>query len=173
MLFKIPLVRKSLFQTYGTAAIEMPTTANPPPAKTKQSNRRRHNNSVIHIRRIDWPMRREKQDYANKQHPKASNRVEELAPPAQGVRTGGKGRHGASAFVDAPRDDDGHVAEVEGRRCDVEDGVDGAPRADANEVEAGAEGDDEPHGVGGGRGVRVDSAQVSMVSFSEVFMGSV
>jgi hypothetical protein len=46
--------------------------------------------------------------------------------------------------------DDSHVAAIEGWGCDVEDGGDGFDTAEADEVEAAAEEDNEPDAIEGG-----------------------
>ena len=60
-----------------------------------------------------------------------------------------------AVFIPAVRDDDSNVGDVECGGRDVEDGGYGERRADADEVETAAEGDDEPNGVDGCASVSV------------------
>ena len=120
-----------------------------PPAHSNNRDDRRNTDSVVHIRGSDRLDRREEQYHADEEHPNHGDQIDGLTPAAHSVRT----RYERDAvLVDAVRDDDGDVAEVECRCGDTEDTHDSLRRSNADQVQAGAEGHDEPDGVDGGLG---------------------
>ena len=79
--------------------------------------------------------------------------------PSEGERSFTKSVEAEAVSVVEAECDDSHVAAVEGWGCDVEDGGDGFDAAEADEIEAAAEKDNEPDAVEWCVGVVVDFPQ--------------
>jgi hypothetical protein len=112
--------------------VDLLSRSNIPPAHAEQGNKPSHANCVIHIRRRNRLDGWEEQNHANEANPAYRYGVDGLAPSAQGVRSLDKLD---SILVNAMRNNDSNIAEIERRRCDVENGNNGEGTAYSNKVE--------------------------------------
>jgi hypothetical protein len=128
----------------------------PPPTQGKSRNPRRNHNSIIHILRCNRIYSGEQQYHSHISHPSQRNIIYRLLIPSEGERPFAQSFETEVVSVVEAECDNSHVAAIEGWGCDVEDGGDGFNAAEADEVEAAAEKDNEPDAVEGRVGVVVD-----------------
>lgn len=115
-----------------------------PPDCAEQADETRHADGIVHVACLDRLRRGEEQYHTDEDDPCDCNRVDGLAPLAHGIWSGVELD---LSFVPSMRNDDSNVANVQGWRGNVEDGGDGQRASNADQIEAAAEGDDEPDRV--------------------------
>jgi hypothetical protein len=130
-----------------------------PPHGAEQTNEGCHTNGIVHVVWSDWLDGREEKHDANEGDPCHCDSIDRLAPSAHCVWSRVED-HGA--FVPSVCDDDRDVADIQGRRGDVENSRNRQSAANANQVETTAEDDDEPYGVDWGMRVTINFTPVSM-----------
>lgn len=118
--------------------------SNVPPAHAKQGNKPCHANCVIHIRRRNWLDGWEEQNHTNEANPAHRYSINGFAPSAQGVRSLDKLD---PILVNAVRDNDSNIAEIERGRRNIENGNNGEGAAYSNKVETATKHYHQPHCV--------------------------
>ena len=115
-----------------------------PPNGAKEANEACHADSVVHVVRLHRPHRWEEEHNANEDDPCHRNCIDRFAPSAHGVWT----RVELDlSFVPSVCNNDGDVAYIQGWRGDVENSRNGQRAADTDQIEAAAEGYDEPDSI--------------------------
>jgi len=144
------------------ANVRLPSSSVPPDC-AEQPDEARHADGVVHVACLDWLRRGEEQYNTDEDDPCDCNCVDRLAPFAHSVRS----RVEVDlSFIPSMRNDDNNVANVQGWRGNVEDGGDGQRASNTDQIEAAAEGDDEPDRVDRRMCVAIDLAPEAITCVS-------